>query len=486
PYINLQSENYDLLKEKGWLVRQKGDKDPFVFSPYWAGDASLFDITNPEAQKWLWGKIGHEISMGVDGLWIDLTEPEHPVKNGMYYLGTEEKIHNIYSTMFAKVLWEGMRTDFPAKRMFNLTRSGYAGIQRYGAATWSGDASKTWIALKLQVPMLIGTSLSGMPYFASDIGGFTNAHDRRDGLTIFSNFNGKGVLTTPEMYTRWFEFGTFSPFLRPHSGEEQYCEPFAFDKKTLEITSRYLNYRYRLIPYLYSYMYRTHSSGEALVRPLFFEFNDKQAYGRDYQYMFGESMMVAPVLDEGTTSLEVYFPALANNLYWTDLWTDEPQASGKTATVDAPLDKVPVYVKQGSVFVLGKEKKFVDQTPDDTLFVEVYPGAEGEFTLYEDDGVSTDYEKDEFATTRITTSINGGEIGVDIDAVRGAYPGLVTDRVWVFTIHLVKGYDKLTVNGEQRSSLPDPDDKGRLTIMVKSSTGQKTTVRLSGVRLKSL
>ena len=449
PYINLESENYRFLAENGWLVSRNDQSDPYVFSPFWAGDASLLDITHPDAQDWLWSMLKKNVSEGVDGLWIDLTEPEHPVPDGRFHMGPAKKVHNLYSHLFAKTIWEGYRSDFPDKRVFNLTRSATAGTQRYGAMVWSGDASKTWNALKLQVPMLIGTAISGMPHFASDIGGFTNAHDRRDGMTIFTNFNGQGVLTTPEMYTRWFQFGTFSPLLRPHSGEEQYCEPFAFDEQTEQITSRYLEYRYRLVPFLYSYMYKTAMTGEALIRPMFFMFDQEEAYGKDYQYMFGKEMLVAPVLDEGAREVEVWLPELENNRGWIDLHSGKKFEGGQTLEVSAPLDEIPVFVKQPSLFPLGKVKPHIGASPDDTLTVMVYPGGNAIFDLYEDDGTSNDYRKGKFAVTSLRTTSNGNDLKIRINAANGQFEQMLKKRYWIIKVHLLKDFEKLLLNNKE-------------------------------------
>jgi len=464
PYINLDSKNYDSLAKMGYLVSEEGEEEPYVMSPYWAGDASMLDITNPGAQEWLWKQFSRLISEGVDGLWIDLTEPEYTIEKGQFHLGPERKVHNIYNNIFAETIYEGWRKDFPDMRVFNLTRAGFAGIQRYGAVNWSGDASKTWIALKLQVPMLIGCAMSGMPHYSSDIGGFTNAHDRTDGLTIFTNFDGKGVLTTPELYIRWFQFGVFSPSLRPHSGEEQYCEPFAHGPEAERISSYYLNWRYRLIPYLYTYAYRTTIHGEQLVKPLFMEYDDEACHGLDYQYLFGNEMMVAPVLDENVSELEVYFPELEEDFKWVNFWNDNYQEGGQKTTVQANLESIPVYVPQPSIVPLAKVKQYIDETPDDTITWRVYPGGYAEFSLYEDDGLSYNYEEGKYALTTIKTSKENDNIVVDLGAAEGSFDGQLEGRTWVFDVRLIESFDGVTVNGEPFDGYIFNEDDGQLVI----------------------
>lgn len=486
PYINLDSKNYEYLAEKGYLVSEKGENEPYVMSPYWAGDASMLDITNPGARDWVWKQFHRLLSEGVDGLWVDLTEPEYTIENGEFYLGPEKKVHNVYNNIFAETIYEGWRKDFPDKRVFNLTRAGFAGIQRYGAVNWSGDASKTWIALKLQVPMLIGCAMSGMPHFSSDIGGFTNAHDRTDGLTIFTNFNGQGVLTTPELYIRWFQFGVFSPMLRPHSGEEQYCEPFAHGTLAEKINSYYLNWRYRLIPYIYTYAHKTTQTSEQLIKPLFMNFNDAACDTIEYQYMFGEELMVAPVLEEGKTIQQVYFPKLENNYKWINFWNDSSYEGGASQRVIANLDDIPVFAKQPSVIPLAKVKKHVGESKDDTLTCRIYPGGEAAFELYEDDGTSYKYENGAFSLTTIRTTYKNNTLSIKVLPVEGSFKGMVKKRNWIFDIRLVDSFNGITLNAEP---LPESEyafdaKKGKLIIHVNGLTAEGATVKIKDAHLK--
>ncbi|MDF1548562.1 MAG: glycoside hydrolase family 31 protein, partial [Bacteroidales bacterium] len=387
PYINTTSFNFDKVAESGWLVGETDSGAPYVFEDFWAGPASLIDVSDPGLQKWIWGEFKKLINQGVDGLWLDLTEPEHPVKDGKFYLGNDKKVHNIYSNILAETVWNGYQKDFPDKRVFNLTRSGYAGIQRYGTFMWSGDASKTWNALKLQIPMLIGMAASGINNFASDIGGFTNTWDVTDGSTVFTNRVGDKVLTTGELYTRWFQFGTFSPMLRPHSGENQYCEVFAFDKETERITSDYLKLRYQMVPYIYSYMYTNYLFGEGLIKPMFFNYQEDKVYKfADYQYLFGNELLVAPVLDEGKKERHLYLPQLSDSLKWIYFWNDRGYSGGQEITVAAPLNEIPVFVKQGAIIPLSDVKRYIDEYPDTCLTIKIYAGGNAHFTLYEDDG----------------------------------------------------------------------------------------------------
>ena len=446
PQINVNSDNFQYLADQGWLVNKKGQDKPYVNESYWAGSAALLDLSHPEAQDWLWSKQKANVKLGLDAFWVDLTEPDIPVKNGEYYIGSQKKVHNIYSLLFAKILWEGFQKDFPNRRILNITRAGTAGIHRFGAIHWSGDASKTFDALKLQIPMLLGASMSGMPHYSSDIGGFTNAWDTIS--VAWDEYEGGPGVTSPELYTRWFQFGVFSPLLRPHSGEDQSCEPFAFDEQTLEITSEYLDLRYRLIPYIYTYAYKTATTGEQLIKPMFMVFNDEKSKNYDDQYMFGD-MLVAPVYKEGQRQREVYLPKLKNGLKWIDFWNNKEYSGGKKYTFSAPIDKIPVFVKGSSIIPLGKVKDYVGESPDDTLTLRIYPGKKSQFVLYEDAGENKNYEKGEFATTTIESNKAKNSINLAIHPIKGDYHKMIKNRTWQLKFYQIENLNSLKINSKK-------------------------------------
>lgn len=475
PYINLGSFNYEHLKNKGWLATKKGKTEPHVISPYWAGDASLLDITNPDAANWLWKQLKAEIESGVDGLWNDLTEPEHPIVDGQFYLGDWRKVHNLYSLLWAKNIFYGYKKDFPNRRVFNLSRAGFTGIQRYGVINWSGDASKTWNALKLQIPMLTNTVISGIPYFCSDIGGFTNAHDRRDGNTIFTNIVDGRMITKPELYTRWFQHGVFSPLLRPHSGEDQYCEVFAFDSITEKITSDYLRLRYRLIPFIYSYAFKTYKTGETLIRPLFFEFNDSISRKQDFQYMFGKELLIAPVLDEGKTKLDVYLPD--KNQVWIDFWNNKTYRGGQTINYEAPLEKIPVFVRSGSIIPLGKNKLRAEE-PDDTLTLRIYPDKVASFELYEDDNNSKDYQNGKFGITKINSELCKNQLEISIDPMQGEFENKILKRTWIIEIPVTADFKSIKLNEKKENNFSFDKKTGILRFRFDADTKLKQKIKI--------
>ena len=464
PQINVNSENHAFLMEKGWLM--KVDGEPFIQESFWAGSASLLDLTHPEAQDWLWEKQKANVELGLDAFWVDLTEPDVSTPEGVFYAGEEPKIHNIYSFLFTQTLWEGFEEDYPNRRLYNINRAGTAGMQRMGTVHWSGDAAKTFTALEVQIPMLIGSAMSGMPHYASDIGGFTNAWDT---ISVpWNEYEGGPGVTTPELYTRWFQFGVFSPALRPHSGEDQSCEPFAFNEQTLDITADYLRLRYRLIPYLYSYAHKTSTTGEQLIKPLFMVFDDEKVADSDREYMFGD-MLIAPVFEDGQDKREVYLPDLEGDLKWIDFWTNEEYAGGETYTVDAPLEKIPVFVKGGSIIVTGKLNQYVEESPDDTLYVSVYPGPSAEFALYEDDGNSTAYRNGDYKETMITSLENEQGLKINFEPSNGEFEGMVENRTWFVQLNQTSGVSKITADGEE-IDFEVNNDKNSVEFSVVKST----------------
>ena len=316
------------------------------------------------------------------------------------------------------------------QRFDKLDRSGFAGGNLIGAANWPEDTTQTWNAFKLKIPEMIGTSISG--------------------LNVFSGRVGDTVMITPELYTRWFEFAVFSPLLSPLGNEEQSRE--SYDELTSIITSSYLKLRYRLTPYLYSYMHRTSKTGEPLIKSLFLLFDDpKAAQYQDAEYMFGNEFLVAPVTEKGQVRKTIYLPQLDEGYRWIDYWTDEPLAGGNEYSFKVPVQEIPLFIKQPAIIPMAKLKNWIDESPDDTLTIDIYPGGYTEFLLYEDDGITNNYLNGEYAVTMLTTDKAGKDIVVKIPAAEGTYPGMVEERTWLLVIHLVKGFDEILVNSEKLS-----------------------------------
>ncbi|GJM64389.1 TIM-barrel domain-containing protein [Persicobacter diffluens] len=470
PQINVSSENFDFLDQKGWLMKV-GDSS-YVLPSFWAGSAALLDLTHPDAQQWLWQKQKANLDLGLDAFWVDLTEPDVSTEEGQFFGGEEPKIHNIYSYLFAQLLDQGMKKDFPDRRLYNITRAGTAGMHKFGAFNWSGDAAKNFEALELQIPMLIGCSMSGMPHFASDIGGFTNAWDR---IGDWQSYDGPKARTTPELYTRWFQFGVFSPILRPHSGEDQPCEPYAFDQQTLDITRDYLKLRYRLIPYIYSYAARTSFEGEQLIKPLFMKYKDPVTPAVERSYLFGD-FLVAPVYREGVRKQTVYLPQLAEGEKWFDFWSDQEYAGGLEHQVEAGLEKIPVFVSSGTIYPLADEVMRADQLDQSHLSIVAYSGA-GSFKLYEDDGLSRGYERGHYGWTQFDLTPKQKGLHLKVSATgEQAYDS----RSFTIILKDVAEAGSLIINGEklQEGAYKYDASKKQLIFECEKKKGQDLEIQV--------
>ncbi|HQT91779.1 MAG TPA: glycoside hydrolase family 31 protein, partial [Candidatus Kryptobacter bacterium] len=364
---------------------------------------------------------------GVSGLWTDLGEPERDSLGMEFQMGPDIQVHNIYDFLWAETLFNGFNQSFPDRRMFNLTRSGYAGIQRFGAVTWSGDVAKTFAGLAVQLPLLLNMGMSGIAYHNSDIGGFTGNQP-----------------TTPELYTRWMEFGAFCPVMRAHGYDGLGgTEPWAFNSispSTEGIVRNIIRLRYSLMPYNYTMAHEAYETGMPLARPLFIDYpDDPNVTDETAAYMWGDDLLVAPVVESGQTSNTFYLPAGK----WVSYWDDKVYSGGGTVTVPAPLDEVPLLIKAGSIIPMQPVEEYTGQYQSDTLYLGIYPdpGAQSTFTLYEDDGESLAYQAGAFSETVFGESMNrtsgSSSMQISIGASNGGYDGKPSHRVYVCEIHKV-------------------------------------------------
>ena len=370
----------------------------------------------------------------VAGLWSDLGEPESHPSDMVHYLGSTAKIHNIYNLLWARGIYEGWNQSRPNERMFNLTRSGYAGIQRYGVFTWSGDVSKSFRALGLQIPILLGMGLSGMAYHNSDIGGYT------------------GNATTPELYVRWIQFGTFCPITRTHGNDGvSPTEPWKFGQQAEDICRRYIRTKYKLMPYIYSMAYKNYLTGMPLARPLFFlDPSDSHLTNESGTYMWGDAFAVSPVVQAGQTSKTLYLPASGTgNAGWIDFWTDSRYNGAQQLTVSAPLETMPVFVREGSIIPVAPDMNYVDEVTQDTLHFLLYPkiasnGMSEHFDLYEDDGKTLSYQSGDYLLTPVellsgykSDSAAVPYVLYKIDPAQGAYAGIPAIRPMIGEMHRI-------------------------------------------------
>ena len=377
----------------------------------------------------------------MDAWWLDATEPDvnsnlsdderllrmHPTA-----LGSAARYENTYSLMATRTFFEGQRQARPGSRVFILTRSAFSGQQRYAAATWSGDIAARWYDLRTQIPAGLNFSLSGIPYWTTDIGGF--AVERR-----YEHAQGEELEAWRELTTRWFQFGAFCPLFRVH-GQFPYREMFNVAPEGHPAYASMLGFdqlRYRLLPYVYSLAAQVTREHGTMMRALWMDFPaDTSVRDTGDEYMFGPAFLVAPVTTpmyhvspEFTTPLpaaktrSVYLPAGAP---WVDFWTGASVTGGRRVEAPAPLDRLPLYLRAGSIVPMGPPLQHTSEKPADPIELRVYTGANGRFTLYEDDGETDAYERGASAEIPIRWDDRARTLTIGTRA--GTFPGMLADR----------------------------------------------------------
>jgi alpha-D-xyloside xylohydrolase len=401
PRFTKKSRYYDFIQKKGWF-EHLADGTPTTGLPYDRAGSDI-DTSNPDAARWYWGVIRDNIlSKGFDSLWMDETEPDLPPNGSYFSVGPGTRYFNIYPLVHTSTIYDGFRRDVKNRALI-LSRDAYLGSQRNGTMVWSSDIYPTWDAFKRQIPTGLGFTASGMAYWTNDVGGWqylpAEHHPAHPPLLDPSDAreNVGGYDDYPELYTRWFEYGAFLPIMRTH-GSRKYNEVWSYGKQAEPILEKYLKLRYQLMPYIYSLGYKTYQTGAPFMRALFMDFpNDPLVADIRDEYMFGPAFLVAPVTEQGATSRQVYLPA---GIDWYNYWTNERVHGGQTIRADGPIDVLPLFVRAGSIVPLGSA---IENTTQEQKIekVRVYPGADGEFTLYSDDGKTYAYEKGDFKTTRL-------------------------------------------------------------------------------------
>ncbi len=426
PHIVMTSSNYSVARSHNYFGTNASGQ-PSVIPNFFAGPASLLDMTKPATQAWWWSLHEPLIAQGVSGWWTDLGEPELHPPDMQHHLGSAAKVHNVFNLLWSKVIFDGYARFRPQERLFNLTRSGFAGMQRYSTFPWSGDVRSTFTGLAVQIPMMLGMSMSGVAYQHSDLSGFTGN-------------------PSPELYVRWMQLGAFSPIARAHGydGTHQ-TEPWAFGAAAEAIVKNYLQLRYRLLPYSYTMARENHTTGMPQARPLVLEYpDDPNVHNLGDEYLWGADFLVAPVTQAGATNRRVYLPEGE----WVDYWTDQIYSGGTTINADAPLETLLLFVRRGAIIPLQNVMNYSDEFPLDTLTLAIYPAAQrSSFTLYEDDGKTTAYRSGAFALTPFTCEVQPQAVTINIARSQGDYAGKPKQRVYLTELHhLNHAPDSVTKN----------------------------------------
>jgi alpha-D-xyloside xylohydrolase len=453
----------------------------------------VYDPFNPKARDIYWKHLNEGLfQLGMDGWWMDSTEPDHldfkpEDMDTQTHLGSFRKVRNAFPLLTVGGVYENQRAVSSDKRVFILTRSGFAGQQRYGSSVWSGDVNSSWENLRNQVPAGLNFSMTGIPHWNSDIGGFfAGAYN--------TSWNDGSASKNPlfqELYVRWLQFGAFNPMMRSH-GTDLSREIYHFGKKgepIYDAIERTIHLRYALLPYIYSTAWEVTDQQSSFMRALVMDFaSDKKVWDINDQFMFGKSILVAPVLDAQYTpekivksneeegwiradgdgveksaqvdftqkkSATVYLPA---GSIWYDYWTNETFDGGQELSKETAIDIIPLYIKAGSILPIGPKVQYATEENWDNLELRIYEGANGEFTLYEDENDNYNYEKGIYST--ITFNWNEAKKTLTIQNRQGEFPGMLDKRQ--FRIVKVSKADGAAISTEKEIVY----------------TGKKTTVKL--------
>ena len=458
------TQQFRELNEKGLLMPfetwpQSGISHVWPPVMKYPSGVKVYDAFHPEARAIYWKYLKTLYDYGTDAWWMDSTDPDffNPKESDYahkVYGGTWRSQRNAFPLETVRGIYQSQRKDYGEKRVFIMTRSSYAGQQHYGSNMWSGDVNSSWDMLRKQVPAGLSYSLTGNPNFNTDIGGF-----------FCGSYNTRGGGSAPrnpqfqELYVRWMQYGLFCPVFRSH-GADAPREIWQFGKKgepVYDAIEKQIRLRYRLIPYLYSTAWQVTSNNDSYMRPLFSDFaNDKKVWDMTDEFMFGRSILAAPIVNpqyteekiirtdamtgwnrqnatDGSNNGAIDFTAtktatkyLPKGATWYDFWTGKYYAGGQNVPLETSLDRVPMFVRAGSILPLGPEMQYVGEKAWDNLELRVYPGANGDFTLYEDEGDNYNYEKGQYAT--IAFHWNDKTRTLTIDERKGNYPGMLTKR----------------------------------------------------------
>lgn len=384
PFVEKGSLKYEKFNEAGCI-----NKVP-------EGARPTFDHTHPNAKKVWWDEVKRLYEDGIRGYWTDMGEPEFDWPGTQSYIGPRERYHNAYTMLWSKNLYEAQREDY-GTRPFILARTMYLGIQNYNTAMWSGDIFATWDVLRDNVVIGQNVSISGQPYFCTDIGGFHT--DTR---------------FTPELYLRWMQWGVFCTLFRTH-GTKPENEPWSFGTEAEKLICQQIKFRYRLMPYIYSLVKQMTETGKNVVRPMIFDYKDKEVMNYPYQYMFGD-ILVSPVVSEGARTKITYLPEGT----WYDLYTNKRYEGSKCINSYAPIDRIPAYVREGSILVTAEETLNAIDIHD-KYEVTIYGCKDCSQIIYEDDGLTFDYETNKVNIIKVEAEYKNGNMIVNIKTQSNNY-----------------------------------------------------------------
>lgn len=439
PKFYTNTGHFKEFEEKGWMYMQsvRDSLRDWVGPGYRYG---FYDAYDPEARKLFWKQMqDHYCPLGIDAWWMDASEPNVRDCTDMQYrkalcgptaLGPSTQYFNAYALMNAEAIYDGQRKMDPDRRVFLLTRSGFAGLQRYSTATWSGDIATRWEDMKAQISAGLNFAMSGIPYWTMDIGGFCverryEKAQREWNRTKKENADYK---EWRELNARWYQFGAFCPLYRSH-GQFPYREIWNIAPEghpAYQSMVYYTRLRYRMMPYIYSLAGMTHFNDYTIMRALVMDFGkDKNVLDISDQFMFGPALMACPVYTYKARQREVYFP---DGNGWYDFYTGKHITGGQTLTVDAPYEQIPLYVRSGAILPYGPDLQYTDEKTASEIILYVYTGQDGAFTLYEDENENYNYEKGQYSM--IPFKYDEATRSLTIGKRQGEFSGMLKERTF--------------------------------------------------------
>ena len=426
PYVIDSLPNYKDADAKKIFVTDSLGKT-YLDKQFYFGAGSLIDIFKPAARDWFWLKYKKQIDIGVAAWWGDLGEPEsHPAD--IYHVnGKADQVHNIYGHNWDKMLFDKYAEHYPGTRLFHLQRSGFAGSQRYAAYPWTGDVSRSWGGLQAQLPLLLSMSMNGLGYIHSDAGGFA-----------------QGV-KDDELYTRWLQLAVFTPILRPH-GSGIPSEPVFWSDKTQDIVRKYMKLRYAMMPYNYTLAWQNATTGAPLMRPLYYGYaSDTATLGISNEYLWGNNLLVAPVIVKGITQLKIYLPEGK----WFDFNNGKEYTGKQWLNYPLTLEQLPVFAKAGSFIPMMKPINTVDNYKSEEFIIRYYPDAHAEFVQYEDNGLDNQALKDHnFELITYLGTRKAQQININLSK-KGSWKGMPAERKMTFEVRKKSAPAKVMMNGKE-------------------------------------
>lgn len=457
PFILTTSKKWNEAVEKDVLAKDSiGNPAKYDF---YFGNTGIVDIYKKQGKSWFWNIYKDILNLGVKGLWGDLGEPEVLPSWVQFNNAKADEIHNIYGHDWARLIFEGYQKEFPNERPFILMRAGFSGSQRFGMIPWSGDVNRTWGGLQSQPEIALQMGMQGLGYMHSDLGGFAGAN------------------LDDNLYTRWLQYGVFQPIFRPHAQEDVPSEPVFRSEKAKKLAKKAIELRYQLLPYNYHLAFENNQKGAPLMRPIFYEEDDKKLMENSSTYLWGNDFLITPILKDSVKSKEIYFPKNSN---WFDFYTDEKFIGGQTKIVTVNEENIPTFVKAGAFITMTKLVQTTDDYSGNQLIVHYYYDEsmnESESELYNDDGITQNaFEKGNYELLEFEAEKLKRWLEIDFEAEFGKQWNPSEKEITLVIHNIDWNPKKIKINGKRKQF---STDNNRLTIPLKWNTSKELKIKVS-------